>query len=188
MRHGRFFDIICRKQKAKEGNAMVLAIGILNDVNIFEIVRHPWFISAFAAGGLAQAIKFAIASAKSRKLAFGELTTSGGMPSAHSSLVSALACAVGLTDGFDASYAMVAVGFGLLVLCDAATLRREAGRHAKLLNRIVEKMNSQLDEKDRIETKKLKESLGHKRREVIAGVIFGIAVAYSVCAVWDFWK
>ena len=36
---------------------------------------------------------------------------------------------------------MIAVGLGLIVLCDAATLRREAGRHAELLNHMVEKLN-----------------------------------------------
>lgn len=100
----------------------------------------------------------------------------------------ALATAVGLTEGFDTPYAMIAVGFGLIVLCDAATLRREAGRHAKLLNRIVEKLNDRLEEVDRIEARRLKESIGHKRREVIAGVAVGMIVAYGVCGVWDFWK
>ena len=110
------------------------------------------------------------------------------MPSSHSALVSALATAVGLTEGFDAPDAMIAVGFGLLVLCDAATLRRAAGEHAKLLNRIVEKLNDGLDEADRLEAERLRERLGHSRREVLAGMLFGIAVAFFVCAVWDFWK
>jgi acid phosphatase family membrane protein YuiD len=74
------------------------------------------------------------------------------------------------------------------VLCDAATLRREAGRHAKLLNQLVEKVNHQLDAKERIEVTRLKESIGHKRREVIAGVLVGISIAYAICGVWDFWK
>lgn len=167
---------------------MMLAVGIIKDCNVFEIVRHPWFISAFFAGGLAQAIKFAVSWCQTGKMDLECLKTSGGMPSAHSALVSALATAVGLTEGFDAPYAMIAVGFGLLVLCDAATLRREAGRHAKLLNHIVEKMNDHFDEEDRIEARRLKESLGHKRREVIAGVLFGMLVAFGVCSVWDFWK
>ena len=121
---------------------MIFAAGIVNDANAFEIVRHPWFMSAFIAGALAQSIKFTAAWIRTRKMDFSSLKTSGGMPSAHSALVSALATAVGLTEGFDKPYAMIAVGFGLIVLCDAATLRREAGRHAKLLNRIVEKLNT----------------------------------------------
>ena len=167
---------------------MILAAGIIRDINLFEIVRHPWFISAFVAGGAAQAIKFVLARWRTGRFDFSHLTTAGGMPSAHSALVSALAVAVGLTEGFDAPYAMIAIGFGLLVLCDAATLRREAGEHAKLLNHLVEKFNSRLDAEDRIVAARLKERLGHRRREVAAGVVFGVSVAYGVCAVWDFWK
>ena len=78
--------------------------------------------------------------------------------------------------------------FGLLVVCDAATVRRQAGEHAKLLNIIIDKLNDRLDADERIEVAKLKERLGHKRREVLAGTIFGILVALVVCGVWDFWK
>ena len=167
---------------------MAFGMGIIHDANLFEIVRHPWFISAFVAGGAAQILKFIIGCWRTRRLDLSYLAGAGGMPSSHSALVSALATAVGLTEGFDAPDAMIAVGFGLLVLCDAATLRRAAGEHAKLLNRIVEKLNDGLDEADRLEAERLRERLGHSRREVTAGMLFGIAVAFFVCAVWDFWK
>jgi acid phosphatase family membrane protein YuiD len=167
---------------------MNLAAGIVKDINIFEIVRHPWFVSSFLAGGLAQLIKFTTCLIRTKKANFSYFATAGGMPSAHASLVSALASAVGFTEGFDAPYAMIAVGLGLIVLCDAATLRREAGRHAELLNHIVEKLNDHFDEAERIEARRLKERLGHKRREVFVGVVFGMLVAYVVCAIWDFWK
>ena len=167
---------------------MAFGMGIIHDANLFEIVRHPWFISAFVAGGAAQILKFIIGCWRTRRLDLSYLAGAGGMPSSHSALVSALATAVGLTEGFDAPDAMIAVGFGLRVLCDAATLRRAAGEHAKLLNRIVEKLNDGLDEADRLEAERLRERLGHSRREVIAGMLFGIAVAFFVCAVWDFWK
>jgi hypothetical protein len=166
----------------------LLATGALHHVNMLEIIRHPWFISAISAFLGAQILKFVIAWVRQRKCNFHELRSSGGMPSSHSSLVAALACAIGFTDGFDAPYAMIAVGFGLIVLCDAATLRREAGEHAKILNIIIRKLNDKLDEGERIEVSKLKERLGHKRREVLAGVLFGIGVALAVCAIWDFWK
>ena len=123
---------------------------------------------------------------RTRRIDVRYLRTAGGMPSAHSALVSSLSAAVGLTDGFDSSVAMIAVGFGLIVLCDAATLRRAAGEHARILNRIVEKLNGSEDLK--IEAAHLQERLGHRRREVVAGVFFGIVVAFFVCLVWDFWK
>lgn len=165
---------------------MFFAIGIIHDANPIEIVRHPWFISAFFAGGGAQFLKLLINWWRTRNVELHCLKSPGDMPSAHSALVSALATAVGLTDGFDSAYAMIAVGLGLLFLCDAATLRREAGEHARLLNRIVEKLNA--SEELKVETHRLEEKLGHRRREVVVGVLFGIATAFVVCALWDFWK
>ena len=167
---------------------MVLATGVLHHMNMLEIVRHPWFISAASAFLGAQALKFLLSWTRSGKCDLREFFSAGGMPSAHSALVSALAGAVGFTDGFDAPYAMIAVGFCLIVLCDAVTLRREAGEHAKVLNIVVDKLNDQLDDDERILVSKLKERLGHKRREVLAGTVLGVLVALAVCAVWDFWK
>ncbi len=167
-------------------HTMFFAMGIIRDCNPFEIIRHPWFISAFIAGGGAQVIKFVVNWWRTRRFELRYLRTPGGMPSSHSALVSALSTAVGLTDGFDAPYAMIAVGFGLLVLFDAATLRRAAGDHARLLNKIVARLNASDDVK--IEAAHLQEMLGHRRREVFAGVLLGIVTAIGVCSVWDFWK
>lgn len=166
---------------------MFFAAGALHHINFLEIVRHPWFMSAFLAGGSAQFLKFLISSFRAKKALWGELLSAGGVPSVHSALVSALAFAIGFTEGFDAPYAMIAVGLGLIVLVDAVTLRREAGEHARLLNRIVAHLNTVNDE-DRLEAAKLQERLGHSCREMVAGVVFGAVVAYVVCAIWDFWK
>ena len=166
---------------------MILATGALHHVNVLEIIRHPWFMSAFVAAGSAQFLKFAWSSYRAHRLCWRELFAAGGMPSVHSALVSALAFAVGITDGFDAPYAMIAVGLGLIVLVDAVTLRREAGEHARILNRVVRHLNALSDE-DRLEAEKLEERLGHSCREMIAGVLFGGLTAFVVCAVWDFWK
>lgn len=167
-------------------SGLLLAMGIIHDFNPLEIVRHPWFVSAFIAGGGAQILKVLHNWWRTRSVELRYLRAAGGMPSAHSALVSALSTAVGLTDGFDSSVAMIAVGFGLIVLCDAATLRRAAGEHARMLNRIVRKLS--VSEELKIEAEHLQEKLGHSGREVVAGVVFGMAVAFAVCRVWDFWK
>ncbi len=163
------------------------AYGIIKswqDLNAFEIIRHPWFVSAFLAGGLAQLIKMATIYFRTRKLDARQLSAAGGMPSAHTSLVTALAVAVGLTDGFNSPEAMITVGLATITMVDAISIRHEAGKHAKLLNRIVARLNEQ----ERFEAEYLRERLGHRRREVVAGLFFGAAVALVVCGFWDFWK
>ncbi len=166
--------------------SLLFAVGIIRDCNPFVLVRHPWFVSAFAAAACSQLMKLLANWWRTRRFEMNYLRAPGGMPSAHSALVSALSTAVGLTEGFDSSEAMISVGFGLIVLCDAATLRRASGEHARLLNRIVRKLSVSDDLK--IEAEHLQERLGHRRREVLAGVLFGIATAFVVCGVWDFWK
>ncbi len=165
------------------------AMGIIRDwrdLNALEIIRHPWFISAFFAGGLAQLIKFVHGWFRTRTIDRKFLTAAGGMPSAHSALVTALAVAVGLTDGFDSPEAMIAVGFGTITIADALSIRREAGEHAQLLNRIVARLNGSGSEF--LAVARLRERLGHSRMEVFAGIVFGVAVALCVCGFWDFWK
>lgn len=167
--------------------AMTLAVGIIRDwqgLNAFEIVRHPWFVSAFLAGGLAQCIKLATGLVRNRSFDRRFLLAPGGMPSAHSALVTALAVAVGLTDGFDSPEAMIAVGLGTITMADAVSIRRAAGEHAKILNRVVERLAAE----GGFEAPRLEERLGHRRSEVVGGIAFGIAVALVVCGIWDFWK
>ena len=166
--------------------SILISVGIIHDCNPLEIVRHPWFMSAFIAAGGAQLIKLLVGWLRTGKPDFSHLHMAGGMPSAHSSLVAALSTAVGLTDGFDSSVAMITVGFGVIVLCDAVTLRRQAGDHARLLNRIVKKLS--VSDELKVEAEHLQEVLGHTGREVIAGVVFGILTALVVCRFWDFWK
>jgi acid phosphatase family membrane protein YuiD len=165
------------------------AMGVIKnwrDLNALEIIRHPWFISAFLAGGLAQIIKLAHGWYRTHTFDRKFFGAAGGMPSAHTALVTALSVAVGLTDGFDSPEAMIAVGFGTITIADALSVRRAAGDHARLLNRIVERMN--LTGEERFEAERLRERLGHNGREVLVGILFGIAVAVTVCGIWDFWK
>ena len=108
---------------------MTLAAGIIkgwSHLNALEIIRHPWFVSAFLAGGLAQTVKVLTGWVRTRRLNLRGLVEPGGMSSAHSALVTALAVAVGLTEGFDAPDAMIAVGLGTITMADAVSIRRAA--------------------------------------------------------------
>ena len=37
--------------------SLLFAVGIIRDCNPLEIVRHPWFVSAFAAAACSQLMK-----------------------------------------------------------------------------------------------------------------------------------
>ena len=99
----------------------------------------------------------------------------GGMPSSHAASVAALSTSVGIQNGFGSLMFGVTLYFSLVVMYDAAGLRRAAGRHAEVLNRLIEEHFKHPQEG----TQKLMELLGHTPLEVLVGAILGTASALA---------
>ena len=100
----------------------------------------------------------------------------GGMPSSHAASVSALTTTVGLNDGFRSTMFAVTLFFSLIVMYDAAGLRRAAGQHATVLNRLIDEHF-----RDQHDTHRLMELLGHTPLEVLVGALIGVATSMA----WD---
>src|SRR2546421_445367 len=100
------------------------------------LLTNPPLVSAAVAWFLAQALKMLLFSVLERKISWRRLIDTGGLPSAHSTFVVGLAVAVGLHDGFQSTLFAVAFVFALVVMYDALSLRREAGKHADILNEL----------------------------------------------------
>jgi uncharacterized protein len=124
----------------------------------------------------AQGLKFIFSIMETHKVDFTVFVSTGGMPSSHSSLVSALTTSVGLTEGFDSPLFAVALGLALIVMFDAQSFRRAAGQQARLLNQIVDEFFKE----HHFPEKKLGELLGHTRFEVLLGMLLGVLVALLV--------
>jgi uncharacterized protein len=97
----------------------------------------------------------------------------GGMPSSHAASVCALSTMVGLREGFRSSLFGVTLFFSLIVMYDAAGLRRAAGRHAAVLNRLIDE-HFKNPEKG---AQRLMELLGHTPLEVLVGALLGVGSA-----------
>lgn len=123
---------------------------------------------------IAQVLKVIILLITTRKLDLTRMIGSGGMPSSHAAIVVSLAFAVGFSQGFDTPLFAMATVFALVVMYDAAGVRRAAGAQARLLNRIVTDLIEE-GKKPRYEV--LKELLGHTPVEVFAGAVLGAFVA-----------
>ena len=109
---------------------------------------------------------------KTKKFNFKRIVGAGGMPSSHSAVAMCLATMIGKSEGFDSNLFALALIFALVVMYDAAGVRRAAGKQAKLLNKIIETpglTNVQVQEK-------LVEVLGHTPIQVIVGAFLGIIV------------
>lgn len=122
-------------------------------------------------GFLVQVFKFAASSAREKRFNFRRLVETGGMPSSHSAGVAALTTAVGLREGFSSVLFAVTVYFSLIVMYDAAGLRRAAGRQATLLNRLID--SHYAHDKHLVEIRLL-ELLGHTPFEVLIGALVGV--------------
>lgn len=132
-------------------------------------------MSGILAAILAQVIKFILHLLVKRKIDFKMFTTTGGMPSSHSAGVVGISTAVGIISGFSSVDFAIATGYALVVMYDAAGLRRASGKMAACLNKIMDDFY-----KHEVQSVggKLKELLGHTPIEVIAGAVLGIAFAY----------
>lgn len=123
----------------------------------------------------AQLIKFILVFVKQRNLDFKRLIGSGGMPSSHSSIVSSMAVAVGLKEGFSSVAFAICTVMAFVVMYDACGVRRSAGQHARILNKIMKQDSTKESEKET-----LKELLGHSPIEVFAGALLGICIAVLI--------
>jgi len=139
-----------------------------------------WFWCGCGGWIVASLVKMAIAAWKTHEFDFVYLVSTGGMPSSHSACVSGLAFSIGFTEGFDTPLATLACAFAVVTMFDAATVRRAAGEHAKVLNAIVR----DLKELKFKPAERFKELLGHTRKEVLWGMVTGIVWAVLVCSIW----
>ncbi|MDO4377637.1 MAG: divergent PAP2 family protein [Erysipelotrichia bacterium] len=140
------------------------------------------FVASVSACLLAQLLKPIGYFVLHNKWDFKLIGASGGMPSSHTALVTALSISVGLTDGFTSNTFYIALCFACIISFDAANVRYYAGQNIslthKLINDLKELNSMKIRFDDPIYQKKMKEVLGHTYFEVLGGIILGIAVSY----------
>jgi uncharacterized protein len=149
------------------------AAPIVNDIS--QILDNRILLVAIAACLIAQVLKLIIDLIQNGKFSVKVLTTTGGMPSAHSALVTALAASIGESLGWKSAEFAIATIFAIVVMYDAAGVRQAAGKQARILNQMVDELFS---EDHKFNEEKLKELLGHTPVQVIAGSILGIVISW----------
>ena len=113
---------------------------------------------------------------KEKKFNFKRILGAGGMPSSHSAVVCCLSTLIGRNVGFDSAIFGLAVIMSLVVMYDAAGVRRAAGKQAKILNKIVNTPGLAIETVQ----EKLQEVLGHTPVEVFVGALIGIIIGCMV--------
>ncbi len=131
----------------------------------------------------AQVLKTAIDAYFNKGINLERMTGSGGMPSSHSSTVVALTTAAAIQYGLDSSIFAVCFILASVVMYDAMGVRRETGKQAVILNKIL--VDNPFNWSGEEFEKKLKEYVGHTPLQVLAGAVLGIIVAFVVASFYN---
>lgn len=133
-------------------------------------------LAAIIAWAAAQSIKVILNLITQKKLVLERFVGSGGMPSSHTALVTALGISVGRHAGFNSAAFAVAAAFALVTIYDATGVRHAAGEQAKILNYMMDNWKNPPE----MFQKNLKELLGHTPVEVLVGALLGAVVGMLV--------
>ena len=125
---------------------------------------------------VAQTLKVFLAVRKKHQFDVRWFLGTGGMPSAHSAGVSALAISVGYQVGFHTPAFAVALMFALVTMFDAQGVRRSVGRQAIALNKLIDELYL----KGQVSEARFRELLGHTPIQVIVGAALGCLIAVLI--------
>ncbi|MFI5275132.1 MAG: divergent PAP2 family protein [Ktedonobacterales bacterium] len=128
--------------------------------------------AAIAGWLAAQLVKMLRSLIDNRKLDLSYMVSSGGMPSAHSALVTAMATAVARIAGLGSPLFAVSAVFASVVMYDAAGVRLAVSMQARILNHMIDDFFHERG----LQAKRLRELIGHSPREVLVGALVGIII------------
>ena len=143
---------------------------------ITDLLSNELFISAATAWLVAQVLKTLIHAFLTKNFDLERMYGSGGMPSSHSSTVTALATSSFFLHGAGSSEFAISVILAIIVMYDARGVRRETGIQAKVLNDLMELLKDIHNEIMPMD-EKLKEFVGHTPLQVVAGALLGFIIA-----------
>ena len=138
------------------------------------MVENRILLSAVSAWFLAQFFKLIADLVRTRRVNLRYMVSTGGMPSAHSALVTSLTTAVGRELGISSQVFAISAVFAAIVMYDAAGLRQAVSVQARILNRMLDELFTQHAFSER----RMRELIGHTPLEVSAGFGLGLIVGF----------
>lgn len=144
-----------------------------------ELIGNHVLIVPVIAWAISQVLKIFTYLFVERELVWQRVISDGGMPSAHSAVVTSLALMCGWVEGFGSPLFALAVIFAIVVMRDAVGVRRETGKQAASIKELANAVNKTFLGKDaEIRTENLKVLVGHTPLQVVCGAIVGVIVAF----------
>jgi acid phosphatase family membrane protein YuiD len=144
------------------------------------LLHNYVLIAALIAWGIAQSLKVPVEYLQTRRLNWALLVQAGGMPSSHSALIVGITHAIGLSVGFGTPLYALAFAISMIVIYDATGIRRQAGKHAEMINAMI----NDLTTGNPLKQEQLREVLGHTPGEALGGIFLGLIVAQLTWMLW----
>ena len=153
-------------------------------------------IAAVATQVLCQLYKVAYYSSRDGEFSFSYFFTSGGMPSAHSAFVTALAPSIAISSGISSNLFAAAAVFGFIVMYDAFRLRGTVEKLTIIVRRLLEERAAASKAKAAVgsggvdavshaapvsdgigvDERELPKMLGHTVPEIAIGIVIGVVL------------
>ncbi|NMD18607.1 MAG: divergent PAP2 family protein, partial [Synergistaceae bacterium] len=121
----------------------------------------------------AQVIKTIIDWRINQRLNFRRMFSNGGMPSAHTAVVVAMAVMIALREGIGSTAFAISFALTAIVINDAVGVRYHTGEQSKVINKILHRM---LVEGKPLTDESLHELVGHTPTEAFFGAVIGLIV------------
>ena len=149
-------------------------------MNVLAVFQNHVLVAGLASWLAAQIIKVPLNYFQTGRWNWVLFFTTGGMPSSHSSLMTATTLAIGLYHWFDNPIFALGVAITMIVVYDAGGIRQQAGIHAQRINVLFDELlhGHPINQKD------LREVLGHTPLEVVGGILLGLVVASVQWLIW----
>ena len=146
-----------------------------------EVLTNEILWIPVCAWAVAQMTKVFIILLRDKRLDLRFLVASGGMPSAHSAVVCALAVATAIKLGWNSAAFGITAILAMLVMYDAAGIRRSVSKQSIILDRILRDLREKHSRGDM--ERDVRELIGHTPFQVIIGAIMGILIAWLWLAI-----
>ena len=143
-----------------------------------QIFENSMIVTPLIAWGISQGIKIITNLVKNKVFDIKKAVADGGMPSGHAATMVSLTVSCGITEGLNSAAFAICSVLTVLIIRDSLGVRRESGKHAGLIMKLVDRSNASVKEgEEAITPIKLKPGAGHTMPQVLVGTAIGIVVS-----------
>jgi uncharacterized protein len=150
----------------------------MGDHRVWDIVFNRPLVAALVAMLSSQVFKTLKPIVKGKVPMLCDLSNYGGWPSSHTAFIVACTVAVGIVEGPGSSLFAVALTVCCILVYDILKMRRIVALDDREVDRLLERSSM-------TRTEKPPQFEGHSPREILGGIIWGLAWAIAVCLLWS---